>query len=202
VAASGTATIPENRGSTPEVSVYDNSHNFLLERPSVGQQPPDPPPVAHKLSKFTVAALAGVALVLALIGIDVALVSGVQNPPPRPVVQTIKLTGAPVMSSTVYLTVSPEIKPGPDGKLHDAFSVTNFDVRAGQPVKLVINNTDSAPHSITSPGAGVSILVRPGVHTYTLLVHRVGKFRWFCPYPCDPYSMAHLGYMQGYITSV
>ena len=106
------------------------------------------------------------------------------------------------MPSTVYLTVSPAVKPGPDGKLHDAFSVTNFDVHAGQPVTLVINNTDSAQHSITAPGAGVNIVVRPGVHTYTLLVHRTGRFQWFCSFPCDTYSMSHAGYMRGYITSV
>jgi hypothetical protein len=182
--------------------VYDNSHNFPLERPSVAQQPPDPPPIEHKLSKFTVAALAGVAVVLALIGIDVALVGEVQNAPARSVAQTIKLTGAAVMPSTVYLTASPDVKPGPDGKLHDALSVTNFVVRAGQPVKLVINNTDSSPHSINSPAAGVNIVVRPGVHTYTLLVHRTGKFLWFCAYPCDPWAMMHVGYMRGYITSV
>jgi hypothetical protein len=67
-------------------------------------------------------------------------------------------------------------------------------------VKLVINNTDSSDHSITSPAAGVSIVVRPGVHTYTLLAHKAGRFTWYCVYPCDPYSMSHVGYMRGYIT--
>ena len=171
----------------------DHTHNFPLE---------DPPPIEHKLSKFTIAILGGIGLVLALIGIDAALISGVQNPPPRPIVQQVKLTGASVMPSTVYLSVSPGIKPGPDGQPHDAFSVTDFDVRAGQPVKLVINNTDSSPHSITSPGAGVNIVVKPGLHSYTLLVHRTGKFLWFCSFPCDPYSMMHVGYMRGYITAV
>lgn len=182
----------------------EDTHNFQLEGPTstLDRGLDDPPPIEHKLSKLTIVLLGAVALVLALIGIDVAVVSGAQAPPPRPIVQQVKLAGATVMPSTVYLTVSPGIKPGPDGKLHDAFSITNFDVRAGVPVKLVINNTDSSPHSITSPGAGVSIVIKPGVHTYTLLVHRTGKFVWFCSYPCDPYSMSHVGYMRGYITSV
>jgi hypothetical protein len=170
----------------------DETHNFPL----------DPAPIEHKVSIFTIAILGGVALVLALVGIDVAVVSGAQNPPPRPIVQQVKLAGAQVMPSTVYLSVSPSIKPGTDGQLHDAFSVTDFYVRAGQPVKLVINNTDSSPHSITSPGAGVNIVAKPGVHTYTLLVHRTGKFMWFCSFPCDPNSMSEMGYMKGYITSV
>jgi heme/copper-type cytochrome/quinol oxidase subunit 2 len=144
------------------------------------------------------------ALVLALIGLDVAVVDGAQNPPPRPMItrQVVKVAGTAQIQSTVYLSVSPGIKPGPDGKLHDAFSVTSFEVRAGQPVKLVIDDTDDAPHSITSPAAGVNILVKPGTHTYTLIVHKQGVFHWYCNQPCDPYSMAHMGYMRGTITSV
>ena len=182
----------------------EDTHNFPLEgtRPSTADRELDNPPIEHRLSKLTLAILGAVATVLVLIGIDVAVVSGAQAPPPRPVVQHVTLSGAAVMPSTVYLTVSAGIKPGSDGKLHDAFSVTNFDVRAGQPVKLVINNTDSSSHSITAPGAGVNIVIKPGLHTYTLLVHGTGKFAWFCSFPCDPYSMSHPGYMRGYITSV
>jgi hypothetical protein len=34
-----------------------------------------------------------------------------------------------------------------------------------------------------------------------MLVHKAGRFQWFCGMPCDPYSMAHNGYMRGYITA-
>lgn len=185
--------------------MYNETHNFRLEEQGTPTPDPvhdDPPPIEHKLSKLTIAILGGVALILALIGIDVALISGAQSSPPRPVIQHVTLSGGALMPSTMYMTVSPDIKPGPDGKLHDAFSVTNFDVRVGHPVKLVINNTDGAPHSITAPDAGVDIVIKPGIHTYTLLVHRTGKFAWFCKYPCDPYAMSHVGYMRGYITAV
>jgi len=143
--------------------------------------------------------LGGVAVVLALIAIDVVLVNGAQPAQARQVQQVVKISAAPTVQPTVYLTVSPGIKPGPDGKLHDAFSVTTFYAHLGQPVKLVINNTDTSDHSITAPGAGVSITVKPGVHSYTLLVRKAGRFEWFCMYPCDPYSMSHVGYMRGYI---
>jgi heme/copper-type cytochrome/quinol oxidase subunit 2 len=145
--------------------------------------------------------LAAVAVVLALIAVDIVLVNGIQPAQARPVTQVVKVSGAPVVQPTVYLTVSPGLKPGADGKLHDAFSVTNFYVHAGQPIKLVINNTDDAVHSIVAPGAGVNIVVKPGTHTYTLLVRKAGKFQWFCGMPCDPYSMAHDGYMRGFITA-
>ena len=41
----------------------------------------------------------------------------------------------------------------------------------------------------------------PGVYTYTLIVHQAGRLKWVCAYECDPFSMGHTGYMQGYITA-
>jgi hypothetical protein len=46
----------------------------------------------------------------------------------------------------------------------------------------------------------VSIIVLPGTHDYTLLVKQAGKFEWRCVFLCDPWSMAHVGYMRGFIT--
>ncbi len=175
---------------------YD-SHNFLLDEP---QRTPD-----NRVRRgISLAILGALATVLALVGVDVAVINAAQAPPPRPIItkQVVKVSGMAPVASTVDLSVTPGIKPGPDGKLHDAFSVTSFDVRAGQPVKLVINNTDNTEHSITSPSAGVNIIVRPGTHTYTLLVKKTGTFEWYCNYPCDPFSMMHNGYMRGTITSI
>jgi len=175
----------------------DNHHSFQLEEESTV--------ISDRTRKgIGLAILGALAVVLALIGIDVAVVQGAQNPPPRPIVtkNVVKVAGTTQVASTIYMSVSPGIKPGPDGQLHDAFSVTSFEVRAGQPVKLVIDNTDNATHSITSPEAGVNILVKPGTHTYTLIVHKQGVFTWYCKMPCDPYSMAHMGYMRGTITVV
>jgi len=159
------------------------------------------PPVTNKVTRGVSLVLSAVAVVLTLIAVDVVLINGTQPAQARPVTQVVKISGAPVVQPTVYLTVSPGVKPGADGKLHDAFSVTNFYAHAGQPVKLVINNTDTAVHSIVAPDAGVRIMVKPGMHTYTLLVRKAGRFQWFCMMPCDPYSMAHDGYMRGYITA-
>ena len=116
------------------------------------------------------------------------------------------VTPAPsAVPTAVKLKVLPSSKRGPDGKLHDAFTVTNFAVHVGQPVKLTIDNTDNQPHSITAPSAGVSIVAKPGVHTYTLLVEKSGRFLWYCAYPCDSdahgWAMSHPGFMSGYITA-
>jgi hypothetical protein len=154
-------------------------------------------------SKWTSVMLGAIGVVLALIAVDVLLVGGLQSSASahtRSVTQVVKVSGAAVRP-VVYLSVTPGIKPGADGKLHDAFSVTNFYVHVGQPVKLIINNTDTVDHSINSQGAGVNIVARPGTHTYTLIVRRPGRFLWMCMMACDPYSMSHLGYMRGYITA-
>jgi plastocyanin len=112
---------------------------------------------------------------------------------------------ASAVPTAVKLKVIPSSKRGPDGKLHDAFTVTNFAVHVGQPVKLTIDNTDNQPHSITAPSAGVSIVAKPGIHTYTLLVNKSGRFLWYCAYPCDSdahgWAMTHSGFMSGYITA-
>lgn len=173
-------------------------HDFPLSSES---RPGDAEQEDRTRRRLWMTPLIALGVIVALVGIDVAVINGAQNPPPRPQVNVVKLASSAPAASTVYLTISPDLKPAPDGKLHDAFSVTDFTVHPGQAVKLVINNTDDAPHSITSPSAGVNIVVKPGMHTYTLLVQKQGHFLWYCAYPCDPYSMSHIGYMRGYITS-
>jgi hypothetical protein len=104
-------------------------------------------------------------------------------------------------ATTIRLSVAGANKLGPDGRMHDSFSRTDFAVRVGQPVLLRITNKDSAPHSITAPATGVSITVLPGTHAYSLVATTAGRFEWFCVLPCDPWSMTHPGYMAGYITA-
>jgi hypothetical protein len=96
-------------------------------------------------------------------------------------------------------------KLGPDKIMHDAFTKTEFAVKVGQRLDLTIDNTDEGEHSITSPQIGVNIIVKPGVHTYEVVVKEKGRFSWFCVIPCDDtangWAMQHAGYMSGYITA-
>lgn len=128
-------------------------------------------------------------LVIALIA--AGTVAGAQN------AKAPKAAKARVIS----LSVVAEDKKGPEGEKHDDFTVTDFHVQAGEPVTLRINNTDTVPHSITSPEAGVRIVALPGLHSYRLLVNNPGKFEWYCEFTCDPWSMQHAGYMRGFITA-
>jgi plastocyanin len=112
---------------------------------------------------------------------------------------------AALPAKLVSLKVSAGGKLGPDKIMHDTFDKTEFTVKVGQKLDLKIDNTDEGEHSITSPQIGVNIIVKPGIHTYELVVKEKGRFSWFCVIPCDDtangWAMQHAGYMSGYITA-
>jgi hypothetical protein len=153
--------------------------------------------------------LAGIGVFAALIMSSIALAVAGGHPATTTVFRAAPaIPAAPVAAvppvaapQPISLSVAGGVKQGPDGKLHDAFSKTNFTVKVGQPILLRIDNKDDAPHSITAAGTGVNITVRPGVHTYRLVATKAGRFEWMCVLPCDPWAMMHPGYMAGYITA-
>jgi uncharacterized cupredoxin-like copper-binding protein len=157
--------------------------------------------------KFILQVIAGLAILAALVMSTVALVlSGSRSSPARTVTQpALAATPTAGPSPVISVSVAGSNKMGPDGKLHDSFSKTNFAVKVGQPTRLRINNTDAGTHSITAPGTGVSIVVLPGVHTYTINATTAGRFEWICIIPCDSdakgWAMSQPGYMAGYITA-
>ena len=116
-------------------------------------------------------------------------------------------TGTPgtLPTKTISLKVVAGGKLGPDGIKHDTFTQTEFAAKVGQKLDLKIDNTDEGEHSITSPQIGVNVIVKPGVHTYEIVVKEKGRFSWFCVIPCDDtangWAMQHAGYMSGYITA-
>lgn len=151
--------------------------------------------------RFTLRALGGAGLLAALTMSAVALVQSSERQEARAAADAAKQAAwLPPAAKVVSLSVIAEYKRGPEGEKHDAFTTTDFTVRAGQPQELKIDNTDSVPHSITSPEAGVNIVVMPGTHSYTLVVKRPGVYLWFCTFVCDEWAMEHPGYMSGYIS--
>jgi hypothetical protein len=153
--------------------------------------------------RFGLRALAGAGIAAAVLMSMVALVHSSERQEARAASQVAaeRAAAEPPVATQVSLSVVPEYKRGPEGEKHDAFTVTEFTVRVGHPQKLRIDNTDTVPHSITAPAAGVNIVVMPGVHTYALVVKRTGTFLWFCTFVCDEWAMQHPGYMSGYITA-
>lgn len=112
---------------------------------------------------------------------------------------------ASVPPKLISLKVIPSGKLGLDKLKHDVYTKTEFAVKVGQTLELKIDNTDEGEHSITSPEIGVNIVVKPGIHTYELVVKEKGRFSWFCVIPCDTeangWAMLHAGYMGGFITA-
>jgi plastocyanin len=102
-------------------------------------------------------------------------------------------------------------KKGPDGKWHDAFLPANFKVHAGDTVTVTVYNYDDMPHSFTSSSLSSTQLINqnisegsataPSKTTFTFKAPSApGRYSWWCALPCDPYAMAHVGYMRGYVT--
>jgi hypothetical protein len=126
-------------------------------------------------------ALFGGILVAAILGISLAaLVNSVASRGDRRPAPSLAAEWA-----SVVINGANEL--GPDGRRHDSWSVTSYRVAVGRPLRLRIDNRDGAPHTMTAPAAGISIIAKPGVHTYTIVVRRAGRFR------CSAVSRATTG---------
>ena len=97
-------------------------------------------------------------------------------------------------------------RKGSDGKWHDAYLPAAFSVRSGDKVVVSIRNYDPAPHTFTAPRLGLNVVIRPGsgahpsLTTFTFRAPKAGTYIWQCAAGCDPWAMAHLGFMRGRVT--
>jgi plastocyanin len=98
-------------------------------------------------------------------------------------------------------------KKGADGQWHDAFLPADFSVEAGATVKVTVYNYDDMPHSFTSAGLDTNAKIPSGTEekasktTFTFKApDKAGSYEWICAVPCDPWSMAHNGFMKGHVT--
>ena len=80
---------------------------------------------------------------------------------------TTNISSAP-KNADITLVVQSDVKLGPDGLLHDAFTPCNFTAYAGQEVNLTVVNYDDGEHSFTSPTLGVNFVVLPSNETGVL----------------------------------
>jgi len=56
------------------------------------------------------------------------------------------------LPARVNMVIMPSGRLGPDRKMHDAFTPTDFSAIAGQTIVVTVYNYDTMPHSITTPG--------------------------------------------------
>jgi plastocyanin len=157
----------------------------------------------------------GVAGLLSIAAIIVSLVAlSSKNPTTGPRTVTIQ-TAAPaatpaVAPLAVHMTLKSDTehgKKGPDGQWHDAILGGNLNVKAGQTVTVTIASYDDSPHSYTAPDLGLNVRISGGSATTPTVTKftfkapaKAGTYQWFCAFPCDPWAMAHDGYMRGHVT--
>jgi plastocyanin len=98
-------------------------------------------------------------------------------------------------------------KKGSDGEWHDSFLPADFSVEAGATVHVTVYNYDDMPHSFTAPDLGTNATIAAGDEdkasktTFTFKApDKAGSYDWFCALPCDPWAMAHEGFMKGHVT--
>jgi hypothetical protein len=127
--------------------------------------------------------------------------------------------GAPSEKADITLVVQSDVKLGPDGQLHDAFTPCNFTIYVNQEVNLTVVNYDNGEHSFTSPSLGVNFAIPPSnvtgsptVSNFQFAEATAGVYRWYCTYPCDTdaggWAMTtgsdgqpdQIGYMGGFVT--
>lgn len=122
--------------------------------------------------------------------------------------QTQVAVAAPAAQSLTLLVKSDteKAKLGPDKQYHDAFLPGDVTVKAGATVHITVWNYDDK-HSFTAPSLGVNQILGGGsaksphktVFTFKAPA-KPGSYAWFCAMPCDPWAMAHNGYMRGFVT--
>jgi hypothetical protein len=166
--------------------------------------------------------LTGLLSILSTIVAVVALANPGTQPAPTGVGTNATMASSARPASTaptaeaVKLTIKSDDehgKLGPDGKWHDAYLPGNFTVHAGAKVTVTVYNYDEGSHTFTSSTLGVDGLINemipagseraPHKTTFTFTApSQTGKYLWWCAMPCDPWAMAHIGYMRGYVTVV
>lgn len=79
-----------------------------------------------------------------------------------------------------------------------------FQLHEGTATTLTIVNKSDQPHTFTSAGLGVNVMVPPGpatVHVH-LDAKKAGTLPWDCTVPCGAWVMSHTGYMTGSVKVV
>jgi plastocyanin len=158
--------------------------------------------------------LVGLLAVMAVIVSAMALASTSTN---RTTVVTVPVAATPAAAvtrpapETIKIAVKADSEHGrlgPDKQWHDAFLPADFTVRAGATVTITVTNYDSGQHTFTAPGLSVNGMI-PGGGSMAAPTHatftftaptKPGKYAWWCAMPCDPWAMAHDGYMRGHVT--
>ena len=76
----------------------------------------------------------------------------------------------------------------PGGSHGEHVTPGNFAVQAGVPVTITMVNHTLEPHTLTVPGLGFSVYIRPGAKgspsktVFAFTSNKRGVFRWYCAF--------------------
>ncbi len=145
--------------------------------------------------------------VFAIIAIGLSACGSSSNDSGEAAAATAESAPAPETVKLVIKSDEEKGKKGSDGQWHDAFLPADFSVKAGATVQVTVYNYDDMPHSFTSPGLGTNAKIasgtedKPSKTTFTFTApDKAGSYEWLCAIPCDPWAMAHYGFMKGHVT--
>ena len=111
------------------------------------------------------------------------------------VVLTIRPMAQPMLDHASWRSVKERLAPD------ERVTGSNFAVRPGVPVRVIVWNYTNELHSFTSPELGVNVAILPGsaAHphraVFTFVAHTFGRIRWYCAVPCG-------GYMGGNVYAI
>ena len=120
----------------------------------------------------------------------------------------------PMVDTALQTQVTLRIDPPPlggtygsDGEVQDNYSPAFFSVPAGKTIHVRVENYDTVAHTFTAPMLGLNVWIHrggshPSVTSFSFTAPSAGNYFWFCAIPCDPYSMATPGYMEGEVRAI
>jgi plastocyanin len=188
----------------------------------VGRTPDGERPGGDRAFREWMMIAVGLVGMLSILAIIISIVALASTNPSRGTTTVVQAGAGGAASAPVAPAVKPESltigikadsehgKLGPGKQWHDAFLPADFTVHAGATVTITLNNYDSGPHTFTSPSLGVNQIVggggtlgAPKTVTFTFKApSKPGNYQWWCAVPCDPWAMAHDGYMRGHVTVI
>ena len=137
-------------------------------------------------------------LVLALVvaaSVAVARPAHAAGATTQTVVLTIRPMAQPMLDHASWQSVKERLAPD------ERVTGSNFAVRPGVSVRVVVLNYTNELHSFTSPELGVNVAILPGslAHphraVFTFTAHTYGRISWHCGVPCG-------GYMGGNVYAI
>jgi len=176
-------------------------------------------PRGFAVSAIIIALVAAVVLGI-IIGYDLKPSTTTSTSTPSPTTNTTSTTSSQASNyADVTLVVQGNVRLGPDGLLHDAFTPCNFTVYTSQEVNLTVVNYDSGEHTFTSPALNVNFVILPSnvtgvptVSNFQFNETNAGVYRWYCTSPCDTDAggwamttgtdgqLGQIGFMGGFVT--